>query len=244
MSTGPRAGFFESAVQKLFMRRAHVDAVDDLNAQFRMITLSGDGLKGADWTPGDKVQIQLKLGSWVKRTYTPLHWDPIEGRTRVLVYLHGDGPGTAWARGTRAGDTCLLFGPRKSIDLRRLPPPAVLFGDETSIGLAAALHATRGDTHGIELLFEFSAPSQTVQVTEALGLSKAQYCGRSDGDGRAPDLERRLLSLVDAHHPIRFALTGKSTSIQQIRQLLRTRGFSPSQFQSRAYWAPGKSGLD
>jgi ferric-chelate reductase (NADPH) len=240
MSTGTRAGFFESAVQKLFMRRAQVDAVDDLNAQFRMITLAGEGLKGVDWTPGDKIQIQL--GSWRNRTYTPLQWDPIEGRTRVLVYLHADGPGTVWAREVRAGDLCLLFGPRKSIDLRRLEPPAVLFGDETSIGLAAALQAT-GDTHGIELLFEFSSPHESVQVIDALGLSKAHHCVRSD-DGLAADLERRLLSLVDAHHPVRFAITGKSTSIQQVRQLLRARGFSAAQFQSKAYWAPGKTGLD
>jgi len=241
MSTGARAGFLESAVQKLFMRRARVDAVDDLSAHFRMIALTGEGLQGADWTPGDKVQIQL--GSWTQRTYTPLHWDPIEGRTRILAYLHGDGPGTVWARAARAGDVCHLFGPRKSIDLGRLQPPAVLFGDETSIGLAAALHAT-ATTDGIELLFESSNPSESVQVTDTLGLSKAQHCARSDGQGLSPDLERRLLSLVEAHHPAGFALTGKSTSIQQIRQLLRRHGFSAAHFQTRAYWAPGKRGLD
>src|SRR5947208_11720096 len=71
------------------------------------------------------------------RTYTPMSWDAVNGRTRMLTFAHGDGPGSRWASGLREDDTCQFFGPRHSLDLSGLESPVVLFGDETSFGLAA-----------------------------------------------------------------------------------------------------------
>lgn len=94
-------------------------------------------MRDAGWTPGDKIQIQL--GGWTQRTYTPMGWDAEGGRTRILVYLHAGGPGAQWARALRKGDDCVVFGPRRSVRLTRPQSTVIVVGDETSLGLAAAL---------------------------------------------------------------------------------------------------------
>jgi len=231
----------EAAVQKVFTRRARVVAVEDLNAMFRIITIEGDALRKVDWTPGDKIQIQL--GGWVQRTFTPVAWDAVEGRTRILAYMHGDGPGARWAREARAGDDCVLFGPRKSIDGTK-PGPVVLFGDETSFGLAVALSSTIAGSHPVEMLFEISTLAESQPVIEHLGLGKLHASVRAENDAHLVEVEDQVRALLEAHQPMQFVLTGKSTSIQRIRQWLRQYGVTSSQFQNRAYWAPGKEGLD
>lgn len=239
---GNRPGLVESVLQKLFTRQSRVDAIEELNSKFRLITLSGDALKNVTWTPGDKVQVQL--GGWVQRTYTPLDWVPEEGRTRILAYLHADGPGTRWARSLRVGDPCTLFGPRRSLDLTQLRRPAVFFGDETTFGLARAFQSTARAAEGVEFLFEVSTPSEFLQALEHLGLVKVHHCVRGAGETHLPELESRMLELLNSHHPEQFVLAGRSTAIQRLRQALRQRGCYTSQFHTRADWAPGKKGLD
>lgn len=69
-TTKQRAGLLESAMLKLFTRKGHVLDIKDIGSAFRMVTLGGEALREVEWTPGDKIQIQL--GGWVQRTYTPM----------------------------------------------------------------------------------------------------------------------------------------------------------------------------
>ena len=139
-SRGMRKSRLEGAFSKLFTKTATVTELRDIAPGFRLLTLEGQALRKAAWTPGQKVQ--LMLGGWVQRTYTPLSWDAATGRTQLLAYAHGDGPGAEWTRTLAQGDTCAIFGPRGSLDLTSLERPALLFGDETSFGLAHALRFT------------------------------------------------------------------------------------------------------
>jgi ferric-chelate reductase (NADPH) len=229
-------------MQRLFSRNARVVASEDLNAMFRILTLGGDALKEVQWTPGDKIQIQL--GGWVQRTYTPLDWDPAQGLTRILAFLHGDGPGTQWAREARVDDDCTFFGPRRSIDLTQLQAPAILFGDETSFGLAAVLKNRVSAQHRVDMVFEVSTPVESRSVIERLGLGEVHTSTRAQNDAHLAGIEDRIRALLDARQPMQFVLTGKSTSIQRIRRWLRQHGSASPRFQNKAYWAPGKKGLD
>ena len=51
-----------------------------------------------------------------------------------------------------------MFGPRSSLDLQRLDRPALLFGDETSFGLAHALRFTQAG--------DLSQPVESLMTTE------------------------------------------------------------------------------
>jgi len=231
------AGRFEASVQKLFARSAKVVAIDDINPAFRIITLAGEALRGVAWTPGDKIQLQL--GGWVQRTYTPLDWDADGGRTRILVHLHAGGPGSQWARSVRAGDAAVLFGPRKSIALPPSPAPTIVVGDETSLGLAAAL-THHGGAPAVHVLLEVAELASTLPVLTRLGIGGAQLCVRREHDAHVPALSASLVALLVLDARADLVLTGRAATISRLVRGLQHSG----KRHTKAYWADGKRGLD
>ena len=240
-TTTRRAGLLESAMVRLFMRHAQVLEVEDVGTAFRIVTLGGEALRNVAWTPGDKVQIQL--GGWVQRTYTPMDWDAKHGRTRILVYLHGDAPGTHWARTLCKGDECAMLGPRKSMDLTSATDSALLFGDETSFGLAYALaNAVRPQKE--HLFLEVSSLTESQPAIRRLGLNNAYLGVRSESDTQWTELEAKMQSALQALPTAHIVLSGKAGSIQHMRKWLKPLGMGSNRLQNKAYWAPGKTGLD
>ncbi|QGZ38805.1 siderophore-interacting protein [Pseudoduganella flava] len=235
----PSAGLIGSALLKLFTRAARVVDIEDAGPAFRIVTLGGPALRNAAWTPGDKIQVQLP--GWVRRTYTPMHWDAVYGLARILVYLHGDGPGARWARSLRKGDTCSIYGPRRSI----VPDgaPVILFGDETSLGLAAALRsdAAPGDVH---VLLEVSRDADVRPVLERLRLGDAHIAVREAGERHLAALQEHLTALLRTHDSADVVLSGKAGSIQHLSRALRQHGIGAARRHTKAYWAPGKQGMD
>ncbi|OPY98299.1 FAD-binding protein [Bradyrhizobium sacchari] len=222
------------------MRPARVIAVETLSPRFRLIELEGAALKDVAWTAGQKMQVAMGAGLSA-RTYTPMSWDTGRGRTRLLAFTHGDGPGSRWASGLREGETCQFFGPRRSLDLAGRSAPIVLFGDETSFGLAAAL---RDSLHagGALHMFEATDVAESRQVLDAVNLSGARLIARSAGEDHLATVEAELLRL--AANGAQFVLTGKASSIQRISRALKAAGVASSRVKAKAYWAPDKTGLD
>jgi NADPH-dependent ferric siderophore reductase len=235
-------GRLEGAVTKLFCKQATVSSVRDIASGFRLVALAGDALRGVDWTPGQKVQ--LMLGGWVQRTYTPLSWDAGGGVLELLAYVHGDGPGAAWARALAVGASCAVFGPRSSLDLQRLARPALLFGDETSFGLAHALRFTQATATGVSLLLEVNAKRVSSAVLDAIGISGAHLVERGSGEDHLNEVRELATRLVATHAIGAGVLSGKAPSIAHVGKHLRQLGLPRAQLQTKAYWAPGKTGLD
>jgi ferric-chelate reductase (NADPH) len=222
------------------MRPARVATVETLSLHFRLVDLEGEALRNVNWTPGQKVQVAMGSGMSA-RTYTPMSWDADSGRTRMLTFAHGDGPGSRWSSALREGDTCQFFGPRRSLDLSGLEAPVVVFGDETSFGLAVAL---RDSPHagGAMHVFEASDVAESRQVAQAIGLGQATLIERIADDAHLAAVEAEVLRLAasGAH----FVLTGKASSIQRVSCALKAAGVVSSRVKTKAYWAPGKVGLD
>ncbi|TWI66552.1 NADPH-dependent ferric siderophore reductase [Pseudoduganella lurida] len=236
--TPPRAGLLESALLKLFTRRAKITGIEEAGPAFRLVTLGGDALRNAAWTPGDKIQVQL--GGWTQRTYTPMDWDATYGRTRILVYLHGEGPGTQWARALRKGDDCIVSGPRRSIAPE--DGPLVVFGDETSLGLVAALRKDAQEE--VHALLEVSDDTAVRPVCDRLGIGDAVIGVRRADGGHLAGLQSRMATLLEAHANAGIILTGQAGSIQQMGRALRQHGLHGGRRHAKAYWAPGKRGMD
>jgi ferric-chelate reductase (NADPH) len=235
-------GSFEGVISKLFTKAAVVHAIDDVADGFRLLTLTGEALRGVAWTPGQKVQ--LMLGGWVQRTFTPMSWDGVAGSTQILAYMHGDGPAAAWARGRSVGDGCAIFGPRGSLDLNRLERPALLFGDETSFGLAYALRFTPATQNGVELLLEVNSTQAGTVALAAIGVSGAHLIERRADEQHLGEVHERTVQLLQTGSIRGGVLSGKATSIQHMTKQLRQLGLPRGQLQTKAYWAPGKTGLD
>jgi hypothetical protein len=123
----------DTVANRLF-RAMRVTQVSD-RGPFREISLTSVSPRDTPWTPGDKIQVRVAGGGLTMRTYTPVRWENTTGDTTILVYLHGAGPGSAWAQDVAAGDTVQVVGPRRSIDLTRFTRAPIFVGDETSVGV-------------------------------------------------------------------------------------------------------------
>ncbi len=224
---------------QLFARPARIVESRTVGGDFVVLTLESPQFTGLDWTPGQKVQIAVGP-ALTYRTYTPTEWDSRNGRTRLLAYVHGDGPGSDWSRRAKVGDGCNVYGPRASLDLGSLKGPAFLFGDETSFAVAIAM-AGRSAAGASTCLFEVNANDASRQVLADFGLEHAELLTRTQDDA----LEHIGARLADADKAdATFVLTGKATSIQRIRAMLKQHGVPGGRVMTKAYWAPGKKGLD
>lgn len=242
-------GRLSRALLRLLMKRATVVATEPLADRFRLITLDGPALQGVAWTPGQKIQIAMG-SAFVARTYTPIDWDAAAGRTSILGYAHGNegrnGPGSRWVCGIRPGDTCDLFGPRQSVDVphARVPlarAPLALFGDETSIGLACAL-MRREPPRSIACHFEVDDAASISRLAATLGIGAAALYPRREDDAHVAEMEAALSAPIEAGAT--FVLTGKAGTLQRLRHSLKRLAVPTARIVSKAYWAPGKSGLD
>lgn len=235
----PQMGIFEATMTRLFTRRARIDEIENVGECFRIITLSGDALRNASWTPGDKVEVQL--GGWTRRTYTPIEWDEKTGRTRILAFTHATGPGAQWAANVQIGDECILFGPRRSIKLKPSSQPVILIGDETSLGLSAAIASTARNTTSV---FDVSSPADALTAADALKLPHCQMGEKQPDATPSPLLQQALIQALAKAPEADVILTGNAKSIQAWLPLLKSQGVGAGRRQAKAYWAPGKTGLD
>lgn len=235
----PREGRVTRTLLGWLMRPAQIVGITTLSPRIRLIDLAGDALRDIDWTAGQKIQMSTGAGL-TTRTYTPMAWDAERGTMRLLAFSHGAGPGSRWAADVRQGDMCRFFGPRRSLDLAEVEGSIVLFGDETSFGLGAALRDAMGSD--ASCVFEVSDAVAARPVLERIGIGDATVIERVTDDAHlaaaADRLSRRAAS--DAC----FVLTGKASSIQHIGRALKTRGVGSSRIKAKAYWAAGKTGLD
>lgn len=233
-------GKLAKALIRMFMKRASVVGVAQIGGGFYWITLESPQFKGAAWAPGQKIQITLGSG-FTSRTYTPVEWDEAAGRTRILAYAHGTGPGSDWARTAKPGDECVIFGPRASLDLSRLSGPVMLFGDETTFGLGLAM-SRQAYAGAVEFAFEVNSVETSELALSGLSLAGSQTIARRGDDSHLAEIEGRLPALAQSNAT--FLLAGKSTSVQRLRHALKRLDVPTSRVMTKAYWAPGKTGLD
>jgi NADPH-dependent ferric siderophore reductase len=84
--------------------------------------------------------------------------------------------------------------------------------------------------------------ADTRRVLARLGLSHAQLFARDESDDHIAQMEAGLSSL--AADGATFVLTGRAPAIQRLRQRLRQLDVPSARVMTKAYWSPGKAGLD
>ncbi len=134
-----------------------------------------------------------------------------------------------------------VFGPRNSLDLSVPGSVCVLFGDETSIGLAAALRQADPSAEQ-RYIFEANDASEARLVLDRVGIGGASVIGRQPDGAHRPTLRETILATPVEHAT--YLLTGNASSIQYVSQALKQEGVPTSRIRAKAYWAAGKVGLD
>jgi NADPH-dependent ferric siderophore reductase len=219
------AGALSRAVARMIARRATIIATEKLTDELVALTLEATGFRGVTWTPGEKVQIAM-TSVFDTRTYTPIEWDADRGRTRIVGFLHGSGPGCMWLRNARVGDTCDVLGPRHSLNVCKLEGPIAFFGDETSLALAYALSRESGTSCSYH--FEAGDAGSTRLLAEQWGLDDVNVVARTAGESHLDKLEAALPS--PAEKGATFILTGKAQTIQRLKVGLKGLGSDAFRF--------------
>lgn len=230
-------GLLLDAVGRFALRDAKVVSVREVGPVMRAIEMTGDKLRDVDWVPGDKVQVLLP--SKDVRTYTPTRWDGRAGTTELLAYHHGTSPGSAWSRAVKVGDVVRFVGPQRSLR-RTASKHTILFGDETSFGVACALAGVAPTTlHGV---LEVTSRGEADPVVTACG-ARVDLVERKAADAHLDEVTERLVTLLAAHPGAELLMTGRAQSIQGVRSRLRDSGVRPRD-KAKPYWSVGKTGLD
>lgn len=230
--------FIGSVLGQFLFHSATVTRVRDLSPRFRWLELEGASLRGEPCEPGDKVQVFLPAIGM--RTYTPLAWDSQKGTVAFLVYLHGSGPGSEWGRRASVGDKVQFLGPRHSLKMGERPGPVVLFGDETSFGVAWSLKTDA--KRDVTAVFEVSQRAEATPVLRELGLEGSDV-ERRDGDAHLSEVHERLRAALQKTPGAQLVMTGRAQSIQALKARFKSEGSSPPG-KNKAYWSVGKTGLD
>lgn len=210
------------------LSRADVVACADAGDGFRRIVLRS---KAARPGPGSKVQ--LLLPSDDVRTYSPIA-SRVEGEFSLLGWKRAGGPGARWIAEVTAGSEVHFAGPQRSLALPA--GPVVIVGDETSVAVAASYAAARPGQ--VQAVLQGLWPAALRAAAESVDLRPSYVAARADLAG--------LIEAVVAAHgsspQATLALTGGSELILAVREALRARGIRS--LKTKAYWIPGKTGLD
>jgi NADPH-dependent ferric siderophore reductase len=227
-----------------FFAHGTVDAVEDLTPRTRRIRIVGAELRDLDWTPGQHVRLLVgDLGSaqnWLRglrdtlRTYSV--WDHDDsGRLELCVFDHGeDGPGARGARDVRVGQRVAFTRPEGRFVVDSSAPHHLFAGDETAaVPFGAMLRAlpASATVHGV---VEVDGPEDRLPL--ALDWVH-RTAGGSLMDGvRALDLPAE---------PGVAYVAGEARACQAVRRhLVQDRGWPRRSVVVKAFWAPGKRGLD
>lgn len=172
----------------------------------------------------------------IMRTYTPRSFDAEAGELTIDVFVHGEGPASAWAERVQPGEGVAVSRPRARYDAEATAPWLVLAGDESAVPAIGTI------------LDSGPLPASTTVVIE------------SDGDdglglpaGTTPTFVRRAESpmaalaeaLADGVLPAgegRVWVAGEATGIRRIRRhLLSERGLPAAAVVTRGYWRQGEA---
>jgi NADPH-dependent ferric siderophore reductase len=226
--------FLANVLEPRFARRTQVVEVKQLAEQLKHVRFEGEALRGVPFKPGQEIEFRVSERAF--RHYTPSAMDTARGTVDVVFYLHGKGPGSAWASALAVGQSANVLGPGGRFELQPVKRH-VFLGDETTLGLFACMakDAAGHVTGAVEVeAGNEHWPSMT-------GLSLPAVVRRGE-HGEA------LLEWLRAHAGPEagdtcFYLAGHTASIVRLRSELLALGWSRRQLLTKPYWADGKRGL-
>lgn len=218
-----------------------VESVHQVVAGLKRISMTGDFSK-IKYAPGNVIEFRVTCNDY--RHYTVSSFDKEKNICEMLVYLHGLGVGSEWAKNIKEGDVLRLLGPGGKICYKENYARHFVFGDETSLGLMQCLQGKaleRG--HKIYCVTELEeAFSNWPKLLDL----PAETVFKSADNPAQPAIDRlsqQKESFWAEWKGAAFYLTGRARSIQAIRKVLTDKGIPMKNIFTEPYWADGKKGL-
>jgi NADPH-dependent ferric siderophore reductase len=223
-----------------FLHPVTVVETEYIHPELRRISFAGN-FRSIDFKPAQAVAFRVTDTHY--RNYTPMSFDQESGRCSVYFYLHGNGPGSHFARRLQPGDQVKMLEPRGKALYRVGSKYHFFFGDETALGLfnslTQAVHANSQEYFGVLELREACAtlPDKTGIMLDVVP--------RSDIPA-----EHAITYINTLHERVwhvwqtaTFYLVGNANAIKAFRKALLLKGVAAGNIQAQAYWAEGREGL-
>lgn len=229
-----------NSMSRLMGRPATVIDVTRLSPGMLRVTFEGEALRGRSFVPGS--EIEFRVSEREIRHYTPAGYDKEKGRMEVVFQLHGEAPGTAWARRLSVGDEVPVIGPGGRPWLRSGARPGsthLFAGDASAAGLFYVLTSHLEPTAAVTGAVE--APSADVDAIKEL-LPRLTVLPSAGHPGEV--LNAWLEENVKVA-PAAAYLAGNARSVQRLRSRLCSAplGMRRGDVAAKAFWATGKTGL-
>lgn len=147
-----------SKLFKLYSIMAHVVRATDLTPRMRRVTLGGEGLRSlaGSLLPADAIKLSLPhpgqpapharffdlpTGNkpYAVRAYTVRRFDHEMLELDVDILVHGDSPGSVWARSAQPGDPIGFIGPRHDYRAPHGADWQLFAGDESALPAIASM---------------------------------------------------------------------------------------------------------
>ncbi|TDD23079.1 siderophore-interacting protein [Actinomadura sp. KC06] len=232
--------------------RGRIEEIRPAPGRMRWIRVGG--VPGLAWTPGQQVRLHVAditaARTWVSgavrhalRTYSVWDYDADADVMELCVMDHGaDAPGVRWLRDARPGREVVFGKPEGTFGLR--PAAYHLFaGEETaSVAFGAMLRAAApGEpVHGV---------IETARPEDRLPLPRGdELTWRHRGDASAAGSQ----TLVDAVRGLELPeepgiayVAGEARTVHAVRaHLVGERGWPRRSVLVKAFWTPGKRGME
>lgn len=226
-------------------RTATVTLAEMAARTLKKIRLEGPDLVGLEWHPGQQVLVKVDADGdeLTMRTYSVWDYDAAAGAMDLIVMLHGNGPGSAWAAGAAVGDEAVVFGPKGMFVLNPRAEWHLFVGDETAaVALQAMLRAVPAG-QPVMALFEGDRPEDALPLLGADDPTEWVF-----REGGAPGAESAMCQrLAELEFPDGNGcayLAGEMSAALGMRDfLLQERGWKRMNIRCKTFWAHGKAGL-
>lgn len=239
--------------------RAVVSRVEQPSPRIRRVVLGGGDLAQFSWPgPASHLKLVLPLPGQdsldlpapdadglvsydrtrvIMRTYTPRTWDAEAGELTIDVFVHGEGPASAWAETAEVGSEVAVSRPRARYDAEATAPWLVLAGDESAVPAIGTILESGSLPAAVTVVIESDGDDDRLGLP---GETAPTFVRRTDiplaalaealADGAVPEGEGRVW------------VAGEARGIRRIRShLLSERGFAASSVVTRGYWRLGEA---
>ena len=180
----------------------------------------------------------IRVSDTEYRNYTVANHDIIAGILDIVFHIHGNGVGCQYIDALKKGDEIYISSPRghKVYDPR--VEKHVIFGDETSLGLACSFLAVL-KKHQYQFYFELD--KENINVPQLLGLENATVFPKNGLFLNEKWINDLPVFKAGEWKDANFILTGNVNAVRTFRKVVKTA--TKGKVFSQGYWLEGKKGL-
>lgn len=221
------------------LRSVVVTYTEDHSSSVRKARLQGD-FDALSFEPGYAVAFRVSETGY--RNYTPYEFDPQKGICEIIFHIHGNGPGSDWAKGLREGSALRMVVPRGRTVFRSRMSHHVVIGDETTLGLALAIrNKANALKESYNSIFELGEPA-VLEDLQLYGHVISKEPLNKAGRIRQQIFQQQKDAGVGLDKT-GFYLAGNADTMRMARAELKQMGVPSGNIFSQAYWAEGRTGL-